>query len=413
MKKIKPSLIILFSLLPLFVHSQWIDCDSNNYQDSVYSNITIDTVQFGENYTVGGTFQKLFMDIYSPSEDTSSFRPAIVLAFGGAYVRGERADVKPICEIFSSRGYVCAAIDYRLFDALKFPDSTVILDEGLKARADMIAAIKYLRWDAAHENRWNINSDYIFAGGASSGSITALMTAYFNEDDSLDVKEWMKPIMDDNGGYEGDSYFDKTANYSYNVSGVANMLGAAIDLDYIDEGEPIHVGIHGTEDDVVPYGEGFIKLLEIPIFKVYGSSLVHQKAIEQNIHSSFISVEGGGHGDFLKDGSPWLDSMINTTLKDFYDYVLCPEKTSSYDVSDNSISLAPNPASDYIEVLYSDFNNNADVLVYSLNGDIVKTQNISPKNNRIQISDIPIGLYTLKLIRPDGTILGIKRFVKQ
>ncbi len=412
MKKIFTFLMIVFVFLPYYFYGQWINCSDNNYQDSIYTPVFSDSIQFGENYTIGGKFQKLFMDIYIPEEDTSSYRPAVVLAFGGAYIRGERADVEPICKMFSSRGYVCATIDYRLFDALKFPDSTVILDEGLKARADMIAAIKYLKWDAANENRWRINPEHIFVGGASSGSITALLTTYFNEKDSTDVKDWMKPVLEDNGWYQGDSYFDYTENYDYNVSGVANMLGAIIDLDYIDKGEPLHVGIHGTEDDVVPYGEGYIKLLGIPVFKLFGSSLVHQRALEEDIHSSFISVEGGGHGDFLKDGSPWLDSMIRTTLKDFHDYVLCPEETGLDFIPAYTVRLFPNPASDYLIISSTKEFDNLNAIVYNMNGDIVLIKNISTEDNRLDIKNLPTGFYTLKLTDKNGANPGLKRFIK-
>ena len=413
MKTFYISIFLLIGFLPKQTIAQWLNCDNGKYMDSIYSSKLVNTVEFGENYTAAGKYQKLYMDVYVPENDTSEYRPVVVLAFGGAYIKGEKEDVKPVCKIFNARGYVCAAIDYRLFDKFVFPDSAVILDEGLKARADMIAAIKYLRWDADNENRWRINPDFIFSGGASSGSITALMTAYFNENDSLDLKDWMKPVLTANGGYEGDSYFDYTGNYNYNVSGVANMLGAITDLNYIDKGEPLHVGIHGTEDDVVPYGEGYIKLLDIPVFKVYGSSLVHQKALEENIHSSFISVDGGKHGDFLKDGSPWLDSMMNTTFNDFSRLVLCPEYSKTNDLNNTGITISPNPANDYLKIsIYPHAELSEDrVLIYDIDGRLLINELYDNKIG-IDIKSIPKGVYFVKIIDNNNRKYGVKMFVK-
>ncbi len=393
------AVLIVFFVAAGSVFGQWISCDKHLYKDSLFESRLVDTVKFGENTTPGGVFKELYMHVYEPVGDTSAYRPALVLAFGGAYIKGEKEDVKPICEDFTSRGYVCAAIDYRLFDAFKIPDSTVILDIGLKAREDMIAAIKYLRWSADNGNKWKINPDYIFAGGASSGAITALSVAYFNEKDSVDMKDWMKPVLEENGGFEGKSTLDFADEYSYKVAGVANMLGAVVDLDYIDEGEPIVVSIHGTNDDVVPYAEGDIKLLNIPVFRLYGSSLVHERAVKEKIHSSFISVEGGGHGGFLKDeNQPWLDSMVNTTLNDFYDYVLCPESNATVSVEDFRLDIFPNPAYDFIMINFENLlEKTLNIDIISANGVRVKSFNDIKNGDMLPIYMLNTGVYIVRI----------------
>ncbi len=404
----KWSIVVVISIFTtISISGQWINCEAGLLKDSLFEVKLADTVKFGENTTPGGIFKELYMHVYEPVNDTSTYRPALVLAFGGAYIKGDKEDVKPICEMFASRGYVCAAIDYRLFDAFKLPDSTVILDIGLKAREDMIAAVKYLKWDADNDNRWKINSDYVFVGGASSGAITALSVAYLNEKDSVDLKDWMRPILEDNGGYEGKSTLEFAENYDYKVVGVANMLGAMADLDYIDEGEPIVVSIHGTNDDVVPYGAGDIKLLNIPVFKLYGSSLVHKKALEENIHSSFISVDGGGHGGFLKDSSlPWLDSMVNTTLNDFYDFVLCPESSKvANSAASTGFEVYPNPAKDFISVRWGNNRlNSINIDLLTLDGIKIKSFNGVDNKKRLKVSGLKGGAYLIKFKTQDKVI---------
>jgi len=407
-------LLILFFAINN-INAQWLNCNSNLYKDKLFTPKLTDTVKFGENYTPGNILKELSMHVFVPEEDTSSFRPVLVLAFGGAYIRGQKEDVAPICEDFASRGYVCFAIDYRLFDVIKFPDSTDILDIGLKARADMIAAIKYIRWDADHNNSWRINPEFIFVGGASSGAITAMSTAYFNEKDSVDMQTWMIPILNDNGGFEGNSSFDFVKNYNYKVSGIANMLGAVVDLDYVDKGEPIIVGIHGTKDDVVPYGAGQINILNIPVFNLSGSSLVHERAIEQNIHSSFISVEGGKHGDFLKNENlPWLDSMINTTLNDFYNLVLCPDILDLEDFNDIvSLRISPNPASTFIKLESDLFDENMDIYVeiYSIEGKQISKPVKLSADLLLNTSNLNSGIYILRIKESSNRIISSKVFV--
>ena len=393
------AILIVFFVAAGNVFGQWVNCDKHLYRDSLFESKLVDTVKFGENTTPGGVFKELYMHVYEPMGDTSVYRPLLVLAFGGAYIRGAKEDVRSICEDFASRGYVCAAIDYRLFDAFKIPDSTVILDIGLKAREDMIAAIKYLRWSADNGNKWKINPDYIFVGGASSGAITALSVAYFNEKDSVDMKEWMKPVLEENGGFEGKSTLDFAEEYSYKVSGVANMLGAVVNLDYIDDGEPIVVSIHGTNDDVVPYAEGDIKLLNIPVFRLYGSSLVHERAVKEKIHSSFISVEGGGHGGFLKDeNQPWLDSMVNTTLNDFYDYVLCPEPNSTENMENLRVDIYPNPAYDFININFENLKEKTlDIDIISADGVRVKSFEDIKNGDVLPIYMLNSGMYIVRI----------------
>ncbi len=68
----------------------------------------------------------LFMDVYAPLGMVAQPRPALVLAFGGAFHRGSREDdsvtenghgntpISEYCRVFAAQGYVCFSIDYRL-----------------------------------------------------------------------------------------------------------------------------------------------------------------------------------------------------------------------------------------------------------------------------------------------------------
>ncbi len=81
----------------------------------------------------------LWMDIYHPTEATTTPRPAVVLTFGGAFHRGsprltfqsggaQDTSMGNYCRRFAARGYTCFAIDYRLT-----PEGPVPSGEGYQA----------------------------------------------------------------------------------------------------------------------------------------------------------------------------------------------------------------------------------------------------------------------------------------
>ena len=155
----------------------------------------------------------LAMDVYLPADDGGgTLRPALVLAFGGAFHRGSKENdsfeseagntaVAEYCMRFAQRGYVCASIDYRLVTedpdpgdtpviASRVPSSRVdvvrqimglppatqeMLRRGVEAASDdMAAAIAFVHRNAA---RWRIDPERIAAGGFSAGARTALNAA--------------------------------------------------------------------------------------------------------------------------------------------------------------------------------------------------------------------------------------------
>ena len=86
------------------------------------------TVQYGSAVVDAHTAPReraLWMDVYLPEATPGALRPALVLAFGGAFHRGSRsADafevdgrintaIAAYCAAFAARGYVCMSITRR------------------------------------------------------------------------------------------------------------------------------------------------------------------------------------------------------------------------------------------------------------------------------------------------------------
>lgn len=197
-----------------------------NFKDKQYSVEVIRDVQYGRggiNHTTAPQMRALCMDIYLPQASSASSvllkgskRPALIMAFGGAFHRGSKeADefdieghrntpVSEYCLEFAKRGYVAFSIDYRLVqedpdpgndhiilnkDSISRsrmdhvrkilglePATTEMLWAGLEAAVDdMRKAFEYVY---EHASEYDIDNKRIAVGGFSAGARMAASAAY-------------------------------------------------------------------------------------------------------------------------------------------------------------------------------------------------------------------------------------------
>jgi len=156
------------------------------YLDKVFNFVKITTdISYAQALNYNNQMQTLHLDLYQPSGDSETQRPAIVWLHGGSFIRGSPVQAYVIG--FAKRGYVAAAIDYRLVDLATrnaqlagFKENPSTLPPFLlNAQHDALAAV---RWFRANASEYNIDPDRIIVGGSSAGAIAALYTAYNYED---------------------------------------------------------------------------------------------------------------------------------------------------------------------------------------------------------------------------------------
>lgn len=107
----------------------------------------------------------LKLDVYQPSGDSVTSRPAIIFIHGGGMVGGSKADpyyFDGFLTEFAKRGYVVFSIDHRLRD-----DQSQYLEAMRDAAVDTATAVQWVIGDGA---KYGVDTKHIILLGHSSGS---------------------------------------------------------------------------------------------------------------------------------------------------------------------------------------------------------------------------------------------------
>lgn len=290
-------------------------CDTDRYTSPTFTQVDSMTVMYAESNLATEHPNDLFMDIYMPAEgtDTLSQRPVMIWAFGGAFVGGDRTQMHFLARESAKLGYVSAAIDYRKLIVNSFPpdiDSLDMMEIAIKASSDMKAAIRHFKMDADQNNNFNIDPDQIYIGGLSSGAITALLTGAVSDSDIQ--SDFIRNIIDANGGIGGNTGSIENQSYDYSVKAIVNLSGAVYRTEYLDDSDPPIFSVHGDNDQIVPYVFGQPNVGITIEFSLYGSKSIFDRAQEVGLRNDLVTIEGGGHTDI------YTDDEYAQTREDFF-----------------------------------------------------------------------------------------------
>lgn len=222
---------------------------TQRYVDRSFENVDrTSNIIFGEGARIGGS-QILEMDIYTPRGDSETQRPVIILAFGGGFVSGFKRDIliTTLATDFAQRGYVAAAIDYRLFEPTPTTEDEVNIGI-IEAMHDMKAAVRFFREDAAGPDTYGTRGDAIFVGGVSAGAIMASFSGALDMNDTLTTP--VRDFLTANNGTDGNS--SANTQISSQVQGVFSLSGAVSDFQWIDSNTAPIYAAHEEFDTVVP-----------------------------------------------------------------------------------------------------------------------------------------------------------------
>ena len=338
------SLLLLASLSMM---AQEGDCDGDRYLNHVFTKVdsTMD-IQYGQASTLGGKSQSLLMDIYEPQGDSPGLRPLVIMAHGGAFVGGDRAQTAEFCGDFAKRGYVVANMEYRLIDAL-FLDSTGMFEAVIMAINDMRAAVRYFKEDAANANTFRIGSESIFVAGASAGAIMASHLGFLDPKD--EVPDYLQAIISKHGGFEGNS--SNNTQYSSEIRAVLNYSGGLLRSSWIDSDDVPVYSAHDDKDPTVPCDYNTSDAIPFPVY-LYGSCAMKSSADLLNIPNQLYLVpNSSGHVSYFYNESS--KKIILQESAAFLKTILCGETSEvSEEIAKNGagISVYPNPFENYLDI---------------------------------------------------------------
>lgn len=316
-------LLCLLVLENVFAQS----CTDNRYIDEIFLNLDEQTninfanapaLVYPPYVSETTTYDRdLNFNLYQPANDTLTKRPLIIMAFGGAFLVGfkEQPQLVDFCRAMARRGYVVASIDYRLGHNLTEGTAIRSVYRGVQ---DVKAAIRYFKANAA---TYNIDTNWVYTGGNSAGSISSIHASYVEESEILGL-----PLFED---VYGGGLFNNWPNLgclecsgnSYNTSGEAkaliNFWGAIADLDFINSpnDQPM-ISFHGLNDDLVsPYSAN---PFNYPFFPVLHGSVPMHDLLDQNGVVNELNVYPG-EGHELWTNSSIAEEMQVKTAAFLYD----------------------------------------------------------------------------------------------
>lgn len=382
------------------------DCSTGRYVTAdLFPNVTVtNAVVYGANTGVNGSNQTLRLDVYQPTGDVLTDRPAVIVAFGGSFISGSRADVADICEDFARRGYVAIAPDYRV--GFFLPNEATTIRAVMRGAHDMKAVVRFLRKSVAENgNPYGIDPERIIVGGVSAGGISGIHAAYLDQES--ETPAILVPEMPALGGIEGNS---GSPGYSSEVFAVYSFSGAIGDTLWVAPGDAPLASIHEVGDGVVPYYTEEVSVIGIPTgLLASGSHDIHIRFDNLGIVNCFKSYPGNGHVGYLS--SDYAVAMNWTS--EFIGQLVCGAPVTCGDISSGLVAqqsieatVAPNPTTGEVRMQLPAA---AQVSLFDASGRVVFTERFGVGAAQLDLSGVAAGIYTAQV---NGAVVETFRIVK-
>jgi predicted esterase len=194
------------------------------YRDPIFNAVTVTSnIKYGSAVNLENKTVPLQLDMYQPTGDKVSARPAIVWVHGGSFCCGTKTSPELVDEAttFSMEGYLNVSIDYRLESPGCSGSLSNCVQAIQEATADAQTAVRFLRTNAV---KYGIDPNRIAVGGSSAGAITALNVGYSSSEDP-----------------------------SASVRAAVSLSGAQVAVGTISAGDAPALDFHCTTDPLVAY----------------------------------------------------------------------------------------------------------------------------------------------------------------
>lgn len=224
--------------------------------------------------------------------------PVIIHMHGGGWNHGTKESQGGFNSYFKA-GFAVVNVEYRLVQVAPAP----------AAIEDIRAALNYVKLNA---KILNINPDKIVMEGGSSGAHLALMGGLLENnpifDNNCKTKTDMKvaAIISNFAPSDLDALLGKSTlsnsltRWLGDKASSSEFVASVSPITYIKKSSPPVFIVHGDSDPIVPYSQ---------------SIQLQKKLAEVGVYNEFITVEGGGHGNFEKEKKDEIALQIFVFLK--------------------------------------------------------------------------------------------------
>ena len=252
------------------------------------------------------------LDLYLPAKRKSEKLPVIVFVHGGGWQQGNKSDgARRLLPFVRTGEYAGVSLGYRLSGEATWPAQI----------HDSKAAIRWIRANAA---KHALDADRIGLWGRSAGGHLVLMLGASGDVPELEgslgpntnVSSKVACVANFFGPSELLAMVGQPSDIDRTKSNVpeAKLIGgglrenpgkakAASPITYVTANDPPVLTVHGTDDRIVPYDQAV--RLDAALKKA-------------GVPAYFVTIDGGGHGDFGPAG--------NDRLRDFFDKYLRGER---------------------------------------------------------------------------------------
>jgi para-nitrobenzyl esterase len=282
----------------------------------------------------------------------------------------------------------------------------------------MKAAVRFFYKDALTTNTYRIDTNQIFIGGTSAGAFIALNYAYLKQDTlSRTGADWAPAVYLALGGSEGAS---GNPGYSTKVKGVINLCGAIADTVWMMPGDPILVGVHGTDDATVACYYDSVYALTHPESLLFGGGDIKNRLSHIPFNHMMYLFQGADHVPFIlpipfiPPASLYMDSTIWIVRDFLYQNVICDSTLVSGVediVNQIPVSVFPNPTDDLINIS-SHHNADLTVEIYSVEGRLLEKKYIMANSlETISKHELGAGTYLLQISDSKTSRRKVERIV--
>lgn len=323
--------LLLTSMLMLFVGFSMAQL---KYVDSMYPNSGITVTksvkyQFAMSVLTGTpVLDSFYMDIYEPTGNTDAGRPLVIMLHTGNFLpryknkqpTGARDDSATVamCRKFAQRGYVVAAMSYRLGWNPVSTDINVrrgtIINAAYRGVQDLSACVRFFKKNIkSGGNTWNLDSTKIATGGQGTGGYVTLAYATLDRQSEIRIpkfydfaaNKWMVQdslYLGDIQGFKipgttGALVYPNHPGHTSDAKIAFNYGGALGDTSWLEAGGMPIISAQGMADPFAPYKYGIVNVPgtspPLTVVDVSGSYDVMQRVNKLNVNSCYKGKVSG------------------------------------------------------------------------------------------------------------------------